>query len=138
MLSITAAITIVLGLACAIFLCLQIIKFVEVYRLTKRLEAFEPISEEELTMLSYIDEKYYVDMLTYVRQMTMSVELQEYLAQRKDLLEAVSYYMLLQTLRADISRREEWEKNKSTGTPKTHVERMILKRLQSAQKNDES
>lgn len=92
------------------------------------LSDFEPITEEELLILSVVDEAHYVDLLRYIRTMEMSPGLQVYLSNEKKALESISYYLMLRVLRQEDHKKREWERARISDTiaPKTHLDRGIL------------
>jgi hypothetical protein len=127
-------------LLCATYIAWLVIDWARKRDLTKRirnflhdpLDDFEPVTDEELRLLSLIDEKLYVDLLTYVRTMKMSSALSEYLSTRKEILEAISYYMMLHVARAENEKRRQWAEERSNVVrPLTHIDRLILSRVKS-------
>lgn len=93
---------------------------------------FEPITDQELMLLSLIDEDFYVDLLEYIRTMNMSSRLQDHLKDKTEALKSIKYYMLTQAALTEHEKRSRWEKERKE--PKdpsllSHNERMILQRL---------
>lgn len=93
---------------------------------------YEPISNEELLLLTLVDEEFYTQLLEYVRTMNMSLDLQNYLRDKKDVLESISYYMLTRVAQSEQEKKERWEKDRAN--PKavsslSHNEKMILQRI---------
>lgn len=97
------------------------------------LSKFEPITDDELLLLSTIDESFYEDMLVYTRTMKMSIELEDYLSDKKDILEALSYYMMLQFAKIEKDKKEQFEitaqNEKIEKTQLSHNEKLILQRI---------
>lgn len=95
------------------------------------LDEYEPVTDEELLLLTVVDEKYYVDLLDYVRTLRMSPELQDYLKDRKESLESISYFLLTQMSMKEQEKRErfEMEARQPSNRPLTRNDRIILKRL---------
>lgn len=98
------------------------------------LQKYEPVTDDELLLLTLIDESYYGDLLFYVRTMTMTPALQDYLADKKNVLEALSYYMLLQSARIEQEKKDKWQ-NERIEMPRVipHNEKMILQKLKKFQ-----
>lgn len=98
------------------------------------LNDYEPITDDELLLLSLVDDRYHVDLLEYARTLRMSIELQDYLKDKKDALSAISYYMLAQAMKKEQEKKEKWKNESQSPKDKealTHNERMILQRLKS-------
>lgn len=118
-----------------VLLSLAIIFFAGVVYYLKRdpLRSFEPVDDEELLLLSTIDESFYADLLIYLRTLQMSARLQDHLKDRRDALESISYFMMLKAARSEDEKRKKWEEERvaSKRDPKTlsHIEKMILSRL---------
>ena len=94
------------------------------------LEKYEPISDDEFLLLTVVDESLYEDLLCYTRTMLMSVRLQDFLSDKKDALESISYYMMLQVLKSEQEKKEKWQRDRgAVVTNRAHNEKMILKRL---------
>ena len=94
------------------------------------LEKFEPISDDEALLLTIVSDELQVDLLTYARTMVMSGALQVFLSDKKDALESVSYYMLLQTVKKEQDKKDKWEQDRvAPAAPRNHNEKMILQRL---------
>lgn len=94
------------------------------------LSRFEPVSDDELLLLTIVPEDMYEDLLTYARTLKMSERLQTYLSDKKDCLDALSYFMLIQSAKEEQKRKETLYNdvinfNKSL----KHVEKQILNRL---------
>jgi len=96
------------------------------------LSKYEPISEEEMLLLTLVDEEFFPHLLEYVRTLRMSIELQDHLKDRKESLESISYFMLVQAARSEQEKKDRWEKDRSSRKNESllsHNERMILQRL---------
>lgn len=94
------------------------------------LKKFEPITDDELLLLACIDEEFYEDLLTYVRTLIMTARLQEYLSNKKELLEAISYFIMLNVATQEKEKKEDWERNKAEmSAPLSHTDKIILQRL---------
>ena len=92
----------------------------------------EPITDEELLLLTLVDDKHQPALLTYVRTLNMSNDLQDYLKDKKEALESISYYMLTQSAKVEQEKKDKWEKSRVD--PKvqsclSYNERMILQRM---------
>lgn len=97
------------------------------------LKKFEPFTEEELTLLSFVDTSHAVAYIRYIRTMEMTASLQSYL---KDvgLLELTSSYLALQFARAEEDKKKRWVDDFNTGVVQKkhdHSTKMILNRLKS-------
>jgi hypothetical protein len=120
-------------------LVVAIILFAGIVYYLKRdpLRSFEPIDDEELLLLSTIDESFYADLLIYLRTLQMSAKLQDYLKDRRDALESISYFMMLKAARSEDEKRKKWEEERVTSKrdPRTlsHIEKVILSRLKPQQ-----
>lgn len=96
------------------------------------LSEFEPFTDEELMLLSLVDEKYYRQLIIYIRTLEMDPALQEALKDNKQALEAISLYLLLDIARKDIKKKEHVLKERSEPKPEEHLshfEKQILMRL---------
>lgn len=97
------------------------------------LSKFEPITDDELLLLSIIDESFYEDMLVYARTMKMSIELEDYLSDKKDILETLSYYMMLQFAKIEKEKKEQFESSAQGQHVEkkqlSHNEKLILQRI---------
>lgn len=96
------------------------------------LSEFEPFTDEELMLLSLVEEKYYRQLIIYIRTLSMDPALQEALKDNKQALEAISLYLLLDIARKDIEKKERALKERSESKPEEHLsyfEKQILKRV---------
>ena len=111
------------------FICIGLMVVRRILRRNKDpMQRFEPISNDELLLLSSFDDDLIEDVLTYIRTMSMSVRLQDHLSDKKELLETLSYFMLLQAAKQECEKKEQWEKERQD-RPRarpSHVEKMIL------------
>jgi hypothetical protein len=95
------------------------------------LKKFEPVTDEELLLLTVVSEDQYKNLLSYIRTLNMSIELQNYLSNKKDALESISYFMMLKAARIEQEKKKRWEServNEQIHT-KTHIEKMITQGL---------
>lgn len=95
---------------------------------------YEPVTEEELLLLTLVEDQFYPDLLTYMRTLEMSPELQDYLKDKKDVLESISYFMMTQAAKSEQEKRERLERDRMRSKDESqlsHNERMILRRLRA-------
>lgn len=117
---------------CAWGLFLGCVTLVLLYTHRRAQGVLPNVTDDEQLLLTLVEPSLQIDLLTYVRTMTMTRKLQEALNEDKDVLDAVSFYMLLQTARAEESRRKKAEDNfrLSCKTKKlSEVEKRILQQL---------
>lgn len=103
-----------------------------IVNIDKEIDKFEPLSDYELLLLSEFDDKYYVDVLTYVRTLQMSDALQSHLNANKDALVVISEYMALQITREQIQKKKQWEDDWRSGNIKSqnpYLTKLINDRL---------
>jgi len=97
-----------------------------------KLSDYEPISEDEMLLISIVDEKFWTQMLDYTRTMRMSPGLMDYIKDKKEVLEAINYFVLLQSAKKEKELKENWQNGENGNLQKqeiTHNEKMILQRL---------
>lgn len=117
---------------CILIVCIVMIIIIRIQK-KDPLSVFEPVSDDEILLLTTIDdESLYADVLTYVRTLAMSQKLQAYLAEKKEVLDAVSYYMLLQAAKKEEEKKKTWESLRGVEKHSaTHIEKEILKRIKN-------
>jgi hypothetical protein len=128
-----------------ILCCIIIVAIViAALKFDKDLTEFEPITDEELLLLQLVDEKYYADLLTYVRTFSISIEFQDYIANKKDALKAISYYICIQAAKKEKEKREKWEKENLIVEQRpidenrlSHQDKMILASIKRFQKSQD-
>lgn len=99
------------------------------------LRIYEPISDEEMLLLTFVDEEFYEPLIKYLRTLEMSSELQDFLKDKKPALEAISYYMLISSAREEQRKRDKWEQQRiepRDNSKLSHTEKMILNRIKNS------
>ena len=101
------------------------------------LKKFEPLSHEELTLLSFVEIDFAPSYMKYIRTMEMDVELQAYIKNDKQLLEMTNTYLQLQFARAEEDKKKKWVDDFNTdhrGKLLDHNAKLILGRISAVRK----
>jgi hypothetical protein len=90
------------------------------------------LTDEEIMLLSLVDEQHYDDLLHYIRTFEMSAELSDYLATNKMALKALSYYAKRYALEEQMKRGQRLVQESQTQKANlSDGERKIITRLKN-------
>lgn len=101
------------------------------------LERFEPLLDEELMLLAFVDVQHAPAYTEFIRSMAQTPALQAYLAHDKELLEMTNAYLQLKFARAEEDKKRRWVEGFNAPRPSValdHNARMILNRLRPSRR----
>lgn len=120
-------------IALVLILCLGAALVLFVRSVSGSLGQFDPIDDDEARLLTLVDESLYVPLLRYLRTLEMSAELQEFLSDNKQCLEAISYYMLLKSSQEEELKKGSWDGEAlALGSTNDYSRKMIARRLKNS------
>jgi hypothetical protein len=104
------------------------------WALSDPLQKFEPLTDDELLLLTCFDEDYYEDVIVYIRTYNISRRLQSYLATNKLALETLGYYISLKSTHDDVEKKKKFNITDISSQSRSDVDKKVMNSLNRLKK----